>query len=65
MTVQYYIFAESRRQRAICFKPRILYPSGGYAVIETFQPMGKGLLWLELHTYDEDMLVDLLGATGF
>jgi len=38
-------------------------PSGGHAVIETFSTDGvKKCAGLDLHTYDEDMLVDLLGA---
>ena len=36
--------------------------SGGYAVIETFSTDGaKMCCGLDLHTYDEGMLVDLLG----
>ena len=38
-------------------------PSGGFAVIETFSTDGaKMCCGLDLHTYDEDMLVDLLGS---
>ena len=36
--------------------------SGGYAVIETFSIDGaKKCCGLDLHTYDEEMLIDLLG----
>ena len=38
-------------------------PSGGHAVIETFSTDGvKKCCGLDLHTYDEAMLVDLLGG---
>ena len=37
-------------------------PSGGFAVIETFSTDGEKMCCgLDLHTYDEDMLIDLLG----
>ena len=37
-------------------------PSGGFAVIETFSTDGaKMCCGLDLHTFDEDMLVELLG----
>ena len=36
-------------------------PSGGYAVIETFSRDGaKICCGLDLHTYDEEMLIDIL-----
>lgn len=59
--VLHFLLKESERQSYV-YNLESCIPSGGFAVIETFSTDGEQMCCgLDLHTYDEAMLTDLLG----
>ena len=63
--VLHFLLDESAREKYVSNLESCI-SSGGYAVIETFSTDGaKMCCGLDLHTYDEEMLIDLLGGNWF